>query len=101
MIKVGDKAKGFEFTEQEHGQSLLAMTTSMYYLVGTEGTIAEINHENDSFMIEFRDCTAHHPKVVNYRWWYPISKYLEIQREERLNELGILCDAEITQKSGI
>lgn len=89
MIKVGDKAKGFEFAEQEHRHKLLAMTTSMYWLVGAEGTITEINRENDSFMIEFGDSASHHPKVVKYRWWYPLGKYLEMRREERLKELGI------------
>ena len=85
MIKVGDKAKGFEFSEGAE-----RMTESMYRYIGREGTIAEINR--DIFRIQFENGTT---------WWYPIGKYLEIQREERLNELGILCDAEIPQKSGI
>ena len=101
MIKVGDRAKGFEFAEGEE-----RMTESMYRYIGLEGTIVEIS--NDVFRIEF-DNVVRSPKYLKSNskcfpkisWWYPISKYLEIQREERLNELGILCDAEIPQKSGI
>ena len=85
MIKVGDRAKGFEFAEGAE-----RMTESMYRYIGLEGTIVEIN--SDIFRIEFDD---------DRTWWYPISQYLEIQREERLNELGILRDADIPQKSGI
>jgi len=102
MIKVGDKAKGFEFAEGAE-----RMTESMYRYIGLEGTIVEIS--NNIFRIEFDDVRSpkypksniKNPCFPKISWWYPIKEYLEIQREERLSELGILCDAEIPQKSGI
>ena len=91
MIKVGDRVKGFEFAEQRRSL-FVAMTTPMYNLIGVDGTIVEIDHDNGSFKIEFGNKTA---------WWYPINEYLVLQREQRLNEIGILDDVEIPQKSGI
>jgi len=58
--------------------------------VDAEGVIVEIN--DDRFLVKF-------PQIVNSDyflaseeqecWWYPIAEYLRIQREDKLNELGI------------
>lgn len=92
MIKVGDKAKGFEFDEGVYeigiknavslpncaNEIFLRCTEYTNRYIGVEGTIAEIY--GCIFRIEFdKDCAC----------WYPISKYLALQREEKLNELGI------------
>ena len=78
-MKIGDKAKGFKFDE-----GFERMTESMYRYIGVEGTIMEINR--DIFKIEFDTYNS---------WWYPIGEYLVLLREEKLKELGILCDADI------
>lgn len=96
-MKIGDRVKGFEFTEQRRAK-FISMTTHMYNLIGVDGTIVEIDHDNGSFKIEFGNKKADNGTSA---WWYPIDEYLMIQREQRLKELGILCDAEIPQKSGI
>jgi len=77
MIKVGDKAKGFEFAEGVY-EIFLRRTKYTNRYIGVEGTIAEIY--GCIFRIEFgKDCSC----------WYPIQEYLAILREERLKELGI------------
>ena len=77
MIKVGEKAKGFEFEEGLY-EIFLRRTEYTNRYIGVEGTIVEIY--GCIFRIEFdKDCAC----------WYPISKYLALQREEKLNELGI------------
>lgn len=96
-MKIGDRVKGFEFAEQRRAK-FISMTTHMYNLIGVDGTIVEIDHDNGSFKIEFGNKNADNGTSA---WWYPIDEYLMIQREQRLKELGILCDAEIPQKSGI
>lgn len=81
-MKIGDKAKGFEFTDQMRSK-FIAMTSSMYNLIGVEGTIVEINYDQGGFLICFGF------DYNGQAWWYPIDEYMKIQREERLNELGI------------
>ena len=77
MIKVGDKAKGFEFDEGVY-EIFLRRTEYTNRYIGVEGTIVEIY--GCIFRIEFhKDITC----------WYPIDQHLAMQREERLNELGI------------
>ena len=101
-MKIGDRVKGFEFGEQRRAK-FVSMTTHMYNLIGVDGTIVEIDHDNGTFKIEFGNKNDYYYNRDNgtSAWWYPIDEYLMIQREQRLKELGILCDAEIPQKSGI
>lgn len=80
MIKLGDRAKGFEVAEGVYGvyEIFLRRTEYTNRHIGVEGTIVEIY--GDIFRIEFdKDFTC----------WYPIQEYLAILREERLKELGI------------
>ena len=101
MIKVGDRVKGFEFAEQRRAL-FVAMTTHMYNLIGVDGTIVEIDHDNGSFKIEFGNKNDYndtggsvgHPEYYKRdngtsAWWYPINEYLVIQRGDKLKELGI------------
>ena len=77
MIKVGDKAKGFEFDEGVY-EIFLRRTEYTNRYIGVEGTIVEIY--GCIFRIEFdKDRTC----------WYPIDQHLAIQREEKLKEIGI------------
>ena len=87
MIKVGDIVKGFRF----RGHSVLSYDPEMENYYGVEGSVRFVEQEYDRFMIEFEDHNGS-------KWWYPLSEYLEAQRDERLKELGILDEVEITRK---
>ena len=78
-MKVGDNAKGFKFTDQ-NGVGGLGYHEKMEKHIGMTGTIFSINNKDDWFTIqyEFGHCYA-----------YPLTEYLQIIREEKLNELGI------------
>jgi hypothetical protein len=89
-MNIGDKAKGFKFTDHKNSAGL-GYHERMEKHVGMSGTIADIR-QNVWFTIEYESGAC---------YGYPIREYLLIHREERLNELGILGDAEISQKSGI
>jgi hypothetical protein len=86
-MKVGEKAKGFWFesniTEHPLKQfGKIGFIKDMHGYVGKEGTITEIHHLKwgSCFDISFDD---------GKKWSYPMVEYLRINREERLNELGI------------
>jgi hypothetical protein len=84
-MKIGDRVKGFEFAEQRRAL-FVAMTTPMYNLIGVDGTIVEIDHDNGTFKIEFGNKNVDNGTSA---WWYPINEYLVILREDKLKELGI------------
>ena len=84
-MKIGDRVKGFEFGEQRRAL-FVSMTTHMYNLIGVDGTIVEIDHDNGTFKIEFGNKNVDNGTSA---WWYPIDEYMKIQREERLKGLGI------------
>jgi hypothetical protein len=96
-MNIGDKAKGFKFTDHKNSAGL-GYHERMEKHVGMSGTINDIgpflpqDTTNVWFTIEYESGAC---------YGYPIREYLLIHREERLNELGILGDAEISQKSGI
>ena len=76
-MNIGDRVKGFEFAEQRRAL-FVAMTTPMYNLIGVDGTIVEIDHDNGSFKIEFGNKNVDNGTSA---WWYPIeiqsiTKYL-------------------------
>jgi RNase P/RNase MRP subunit p29 len=94
MIKVGEKAKGFRFNHIDNS-AMLTWDEYMDRYIGVEGTIVDISDKsliiNDTgkvvpnkgkyFNIQFEE--------GGYVWSYPILEYLRINREERINELGI------------
>ena len=87
-IKIGQKAKGFRFDNS----SGVLYAEEMEKMAGKTGTITAIYE--DRFTITFDDDLCRNPYTRNscpleIRWTYPIGKYLEIQREEKLKELGI------------
>ena len=84
-MKIGDRVKGFEFAEQRRTK-FISMTTHMYNLIGVDGTIVEIDHDNGTFKIEFGNKNVDNGTSA---WWYPINEYLVILREDKLKELGI------------
>ena len=88
-MNIGDKAKGFKFTDHKNSAGL-GYHERMEKHVGMSGTIVDIR-QNVWFTIEYESGA----------WSYPIKEYLAVQREQKLKELGILGDAEIPQKSGI
>lgn len=91
MIKAGDRAKGFlygalpEFyvSRPWDGPQYHEQVNAHNFILeheGKEGTVLDVDTAMDIFQIEFDD---------GQKWWYPLSEYLEAQREERLKELGI------------
>jgi len=97
-IKVGQKVKGFIFesknTEGEVGYGL-NYHPNMDIYVGVEGEVVEVLEE--TFLVNFKnlrsdreECSINFDYDSDYDMWtYPIAEYLEITRNERLNELGI------------
>jgi hypothetical protein len=99
-IKVGQKVKGFIF-ESKDGLLLGELGYGLNYhpnmdiYVGVEGEVAEVQEE--TFIVKFKnlrsvreECGINFDYDSDYDMWtYPIAEYLEITRNERLNELGI------------
>lgn len=82
MIKVGDIVKGFRF---KGNHTKLSYDPEMENYYGVEGSVRFVEQEYDRFMIEFEDGSK-----WGRTWWYPLSEYIEQQREEKLKQLGIL-----------
>lgn len=76
MIKLGDKAKGFEFPSFRNSASL-KYNKQMDRYVGVEGVVIIVDADKFSILYKHDHCL------------YPVQEYLAIQREERLKELGI------------
>jgi hypothetical protein len=99
-IKVGQKVKGFIF-ESKDGLLLGELGYGLNYhpnmdiYVGVEGEVVEVLEE--TFLVNFKnlrsdreECGINFDYEAGYDMWtYPIAEYLEINRNERLNELGI------------
>ena len=81
-MKVGDTAKGFWFESDK-----VIYNPNMDRYLGVEGEIVMIRE--DKFIIQFPGSS---PGGTPVSRWYPLSEYLQIQREDKLNELGILCE---------
>jgi len=78
-MKIGDKARGFRFESYD----FLSYSYEMDPYVGVEGEIFQIME--DRFTIMFKE-----DSVQQYEFWtYPLAEYIQIQREEKLNELGL------------
>lgn len=77
-MKIGDIAKGFKFTDHKNSAGL-GYHERMEKHVGMSGTIVDIG-QNVWFTIEYESGVC---------YGYPIREYMKMQREERLNELGI------------
>jgi len=93
MIKVGDKVKGFRFsstvdyTEGPAGWKIsgkLKYDERMTPYIGVEGEVIRV--DENIFVIRF-DINTNNIGVIS--WRYPIAEYLELQREEKLKELGL------------
>lgn len=80
-MKVGQKAKGFWF--ESNITDKIGFIKEMRRYVGKEGTVTDVRYLKwgSCFDISFDD-----GKI----WSYPMEEYLRINREERLNELGIV-----------
>jgi hypothetical protein len=76
-MNIGDKAKGFKFTDHKNSAGL-GYHERMEKHVGMSGTIAD--RQNVWFTIEYESGAC---------YGYPIREYLALQREERLKELGL------------
>ena len=98
MIEKGTKIKGFRFDELNSAN--IPWTESKAHLIGVEGTvhkIAEGPHGVGSrFEVRFpREWDGDYSNQANTSWsntWgvmYPLAEYLQLIREERLNEIGI------------
>ena len=97
MVKAGDKVRGFRFGVRigdgsENTFSIDKATglnyhPSMDLYVGVEGIVEHVYEE--TFDVKFKNLRSVGLESDWDRWTYPIAEYLEITRNERLNELGI------------
>ena len=80
-MKVGQKAKGFRFDTNITDK--IGFIKEMNRYVGKEGTVTGIR------LLKWGGCLE-----ISFddgeKWSYPMEEYLRINREERLNELGIV-----------
>ena len=93
MIKVGDKAKGFRF------ETSSSTTFSRYFgvhwnnqmekFIGVEGIVKGVIPEINEVVISFMVTTTNVKELHWQHWTYPLDEYLVLQREQRLNEIGI------------
>ena len=105
MIKVGDRAKGFRF-ETSSGTNRFSRYFGVHWnnqmekFIGVEGIVKgvrpEINELVISFMVTTTNVTELHWQAeindcdtFKMHWTYPLDEYLVLQREHRLNEIGI------------
>ena len=96
MIKKGNKIKGFRFDKKNSAN--VPWSESMAQYIGVEGTvhkIAEGPHGIGSrFEVRFpREWDKDYSNQANTSWsntigvMYPLAEYLQLIREERLNEI--------------
>ena len=87
MIKVGDKAKGFRF-ETSSGANRFSWY-QMEKFIGVEGIVKGVRPEINELVISFMVTTKNVTELHWQHWTYPLDEYLVLQREQRLNEIGI------------
>ena len=95
MIEKGHKIKGFRFDKENSAN--VPWTESMVQFIGVEGTvhkIAEGYGVGRRFEVRFRrEWDKDYSNEANTSWsntWsviYPLAEYLQLIREERLNEI--------------
>ena len=92
MIKRGDKAKGFRF----ESSSGVRWNYLMEPFVGVEGIARQVRPKMNELVIGFIGTPIHvdtlrvMPAEPNMQHWiYPLDECLALQREQRLNEIGI------------
>ena len=87
MIKVGDRAKGFRF-ETSSGANRFSWY-QMEKFIGVEGIVKGVRPEINELVISFMVTTTNVTELHWQHWTYPLDEYLALQREQRLNEIGI------------
>ena len=87
MIKVGDRAKGFRF-ETSSGANRFSWY-QMEKFIGVEGIVKGVRPEINELVISFMVTTTNVTELHWQHWTYPLDEYLVLQREQRLNEIGI------------
>ena len=96
MIKKGTKVKGFRFDELNSAH--VNWNESMAQFIGVEGTVLNIVEGpcgvGPRFEIRFRrEWDKDYSNETNTSWsntigvMYPLAEYLQLIREERLNEI--------------
>ena len=95
MIKRGDRAKGFRFetSYQMKGQGAtyfgVNWNTQLEKFIGVEGIVKGVRPEINELVISFMVTTTNVTELHWQHWTYPLDEYLVLQREQRLNEIGI------------
>ena len=94
MIKVGDRAKGFRF-ETSSGTTRFSRYFGVHWnnqmekFIGVEGIVKGVIPEINEVVISFMVTTTNVKELHWQHWTYPLDEYLVLQREQRLNEIGI------------
>ena len=90
MIKVGDKAKGFRFETNRFSRYFgVHWNPQMEKFIGVEGIVKGVRPEINEVVISFMVTTTNVTELHWQYWTYPLDEYLVLQREQRLNEIGI------------
>lgn len=91
-MKVGERAKGFRFNHIDNS-ARLTWDEYMDRYIGVEGTIVNISDKSliitDTGKVAPNDGKYFSIQFEEGGGSYPILEYLRINREERINELGI------------
>lgn len=89
MIKRGDRAKGFRF--ETSSSEFVHWNTQMEKFIGVEGIVKGVIPEINEIVISFIVTTRLNGFIESHsqHWTYPLDEYLALQREMKLNQLGI------------
>lgn len=98
MIEKGCKVRGFRFDKENSAN--VPWTESKAQFIGVEGTVHKIaegpSGVGSRFEVRFRrEWDRDYSNQANTSWsntigvMYPLAEYLQLIREERLNEIGI------------
>jgi len=91
MIKRGDRAKGFRFKTSTNTYFGVDWNNQMEKFIGVEGIVKDVRPEINEIVISFIVTTRLNGFIESHsqHWTYPLDEYIALQREIKLNELGI------------
>ena len=91
MIKRGDRAKGFSFNTSTNTYFGVDWNNQMEKFIGVEGIVKGVRPEINELVISFIVTTRLNGFIESHsqHWTYPLDEYIALQREMKLNELGI------------
>lgn len=86
-MKRGDRAKGFRF--ETSSSEFVHWNSQMEKFIGIEGIVKGVRPEINEIVVSFMVTTTNVTELHWQHWTYPLDEYLALQREMKLNQLGI------------